>query len=37
MAEHGFIIADEQEVRAALQARLPAFEGAAVSSAVALA
>ena len=37
MAEHGFIIADEQEVRAELQARLPAIEGAAVSSAVALA
>jgi anaerobic magnesium-protoporphyrin IX monomethyl ester cyclase len=37
MAEHGFIIADEQEVRAELQARLPAIEGAAVSSAAALA
>jgi anaerobic magnesium-protoporphyrin IX monomethyl ester cyclase len=37
MAEHGFIIADEQEVRAELQARLPSIEGAAVSPAVALA
>jgi radical SAM superfamily enzyme YgiQ (UPF0313 family) len=37
MAEHGFIIADEQEVRAELHARLPAVEGTAVSPAVALA
>ena len=37
MAEHGFIIADEREVRAELNARLPAIEGAAVSAAVALA
>jgi radical SAM superfamily enzyme YgiQ (UPF0313 family) len=37
MAEHGFFIADEQEVRAELRARLPAKEGAAVSTAVALA
>jgi radical SAM superfamily enzyme YgiQ (UPF0313 family) len=37
MAEHGFIIADEREVRAELQARLPSIKGAAVSPAVALA
>jgi hypothetical protein len=37
MAEHGVIIADEQEVRAELHARLPAIEGAAASSAVAVA
>jgi radical SAM superfamily enzyme YgiQ (UPF0313 family) len=37
MAEQGFIIADEQEVRAELQARLPAIEDAAVSTAAALA
>lgn len=37
MAEHGFIIADEREVRAELHARLPAVEGAAVPPAVALA
>ena len=37
MAEHGFIIADEREVRAELNARLPAIKEAAVSPAVALA
>jgi hypothetical protein len=37
MAEHGFNIADEREVRAELHARLPAVEGAAAPSAVALA
>jgi hypothetical protein len=37
MAEYGFIIADEQEVRAELHARLPAIEGAAATPAVAVA
>ena len=37
MAEHGFSIADEREVRAELRARLPSIKGAAVSTAVALA
>ncbi len=31
VAEHGFIIADEREVRAELNARLPAIKEAAVS------
>jgi radical SAM superfamily enzyme YgiQ (UPF0313 family) len=37
MAEHGLIIADEREVRAELNARLPTIEGAAVAPAVAFA
>jgi radical SAM superfamily enzyme YgiQ (UPF0313 family) len=37
MEEHGLSIADEQEVRAELRARLPATGGAAVSTAAALA
>jgi radical SAM superfamily enzyme YgiQ (UPF0313 family) len=37
MAEHGFVIADEREVRAELTARLPAIEATAAAPAVALA